>query len=172
MTDSERDIDSISGVSYKSRFSISSLSRNSTSGSSLSNCERRRRATATIESLDKNITMQQNLMDNDLKNGQHGDNTALQKNSETLKEIKNNLVSELRTLPPCIDPDCPDHTIISKTNEPVLDFSKPKDKKKPKKRKCKKQDSEGFAFPTKSARPTTPTQVLEPILQLRIISKT
>ncbi|GFX63453.1 hypothetical protein TNCV_622521 [Trichonephila clavipes] len=32
-----------------------------------------------------------------------------------------------------------------------------------KKRKNKKQDSEGFAFPTKSARPTTPTPVLEPI---------
>ncbi|GFU98561.1 hypothetical protein TNCV_3653921 [Trichonephila clavipes] len=36
-------------------------------------------------------------------------------------------------------------------------------KRNPKKRKCKKQDSEGFAFPTKSARPTTPPQVPEPI---------
>ncbi|GFY04923.1 nucleic-acid-binding protein from transposon X-element [Trichonephila clavipes] len=75
----------------------------------------------------------------------------------------NNLVSELRTLPPCLDPDCTDHTIISKENDPALDNSKSNDKKKPKKRKCKKQDLEGFAFPTKSARLTTPTQVLAPI---------
>ncbi|GFV27672.1 transposon Ty3-I Gag-Pol polyprotein [Trichonephila clavipes] len=119
---------------------------------------------ATIQSLDENIATHQNIMDNDLKNGRHGDNTAIRKNIETIKEIKNNLVSELRILPPCLEPDCPDHTTILKANDPVLDFSNLKDKKKPKKRKSKKQDSEGFAFPSKSARPTTPTQVLEPIL--------
>ncbi|GFX13842.1 hypothetical protein TNCV_3421531 [Trichonephila clavipes] len=79
--------------------------------------------------------MHQNLIENDSKKGYLGDNNALLKNSETLKEIKNNLVNN----------------------------SKPNDKKKPKKHKCKKQDSEGFVFPAKSARPTTPTQVPEPI---------
>ncbi|GFX63757.1 hypothetical protein TNCV_215571 [Trichonephila clavipes] len=161
MTDSETD--SISGASYKSRSSISSLSGNFTPSSTLSNCERRSRAMATIEALDKNITMYQNLIQDESKKGYLGDDNALLKNSETLKEIKNKLVSELRTLPPCLDPDCTDHTVISKENDPALNNSKSNDKKKPKKRKCKKQDSEGFAFPTKSARPTIPTQVPEPI---------
>ncbi|GFW03887.1 hypothetical protein TNCV_2050031 [Trichonephila clavipes] len=125
MTDSETDMDSISGASYKSRSSISSLSGNSTPGSTLSNCERRRRAMATIETLYKNITMHQNLIENDLKKGYLGDNTALLKKSETLKEIKNNLVSELRTLLPCLDPDSTDLTIISKANDPALDIPKP-----------------------------------------------
>ncbi|GFS92116.1 hypothetical protein TNCV_1190791 [Trichonephila clavipes] len=79
------------------------------------------------------------------------------------KKTKINLVSELRTLPPCTDPDCTDHTIISKENDSTPDNLKPNDKKKSQKRKSIKQDSEGFVFPTKSARPTTPTPVLEPI---------
>ncbi|GFW84051.1 hypothetical protein TNCV_1662181 [Trichonephila clavipes] len=88
---------------------------------------------ATIQTLEKNITMHQNLLENDFKKGYQGDNTALLKSSVTLKEFKNNLVSELRTLPPCLHPDCTDHTIISKANDPALDISKPSDKKKPKK---------------------------------------
>ncbi|GFW72063.1 uncharacterized protein TNCV_4789511 [Trichonephila clavipes] len=106
------EMESISGASYKSRSSISSLSGNSTPSSTLSNCERRRRAMATIEALDKNITMHQNLIQDESKKGYLGDDNPLLKNAETLKEIKNNL---------------------------------------------------GFAFSTKSARPTTPTPVLEPI---------
>ncbi|GFS67061.1 hypothetical protein TNCV_1036211 [Trichonephila clavipes] len=157
MTESETEMDSISGASYKSRSSISSLSGNSTPSPTISNCERRRRKLADIELMDKNIAIYpQIIRPQDI-------NDPLLKNLEQYKETKIKWVSELRTLPPCIDPDCTDHTFISKENEPTLDNLKPNDKKKPQKRKNKKQDSEGFAFPTKSARPTTPTPVLEPI---------
>ncbi|GFX64449.1 retrovirus-related Pol polyprotein from transposon TNT 1-94 [Trichonephila clavipes] len=131
--------------------------------STLSNCERRRIRIAAIESVDRNIAPHENIMQEDLSNSSLKEDEAFLKNVDTLKEIKNRMVSELRTIPPCLDPDCTDHTIISKENEPTLDNSKPNDKKKPRKRKSKKQDSEGFAFPTKSSRPTTPTLVPEPI---------
>ncbi|GFS68111.1 uncharacterized protein TNCV_1363181 [Trichonephila clavipes] len=163
MTDSETEMDSIAGTSYKSRSSISSLSGNSTPSFTISNCEKRRRGIAAIEAVDRNIAIHQNIMRDDAPYCSLKDDEAFVKNADTLKEIKKKLVSELRTIPPCLDPDCTDHTIISKENEPTLDNSKPNDKKKPRKRKNKKQDSEGFAFPTKSARPTTPTLVPEPI---------
>ncbi|GFW11669.1 hypothetical protein TNCV_43041 [Trichonephila clavipes] len=163
MTESKTEMDSISGASYKSRSSISSLLGNSTPSSTLSNCERRRRGIAAIEAVDRNIAIHQNIMQDDSSYSSLKDDQAFVKNADTLKEIKKRMVSELRTIPPCLDPDCTDHTIISKENEPTLDNSKPNDKKKPRKRKNKKQDSEGFAFPTKSARPTTPTLVPEPI---------
>ncbi|GFX56921.1 hypothetical protein TNCV_3566931 [Trichonephila clavipes] len=132
---------------------------------------RRRRGIAAIEAVDRNIAIHQNIMQDDSSYGSLKDDEAFVKNADTLKEIKKRMVSELRTIPPCLDPDCTDHTIISKENEPTLDHSKPNDKKKPRKCKNKKQDSEGFAFPTKSARPTTPTLVPEPI-QPKITSKT
>ncbi|GFS67051.1 hypothetical protein TNCV_2125551 [Trichonephila clavipes] len=157
MTESETETNSISGASYKSRSSISSLSGNSTPSPTISNCERRRRKLAEIELIDKSIAVyQQIIRPQDIHD-------PILRSLEESKKTKIKLVSELRTLPPCIDPDCTDHTIISKENEPTLDNLKPNDKKKPQKRKNIKQDSEGFAFPTNSARPTTPTPVLEPI---------
>ncbi|GFV75162.1 uncharacterized protein TNCV_3190111 [Trichonephila clavipes] len=163
MTDSEKEMDSTSGASYKSRSSISSLSGNSTPSPTISNCERRRRKMVDIELMDQNIAVYQQIIYNNSLKGPQDIDYLLLKNLEEYKETKIKLVSELRTLPPCIDPDCTDHTIISKENEPTLDNLNSNDKKKPKKRKNKKQDSEGFAFPTKSARPTTLTPVLEPI---------
>ncbi|GFX90195.1 hypothetical protein TNCV_2449701 [Trichonephila clavipes] len=53
-----------------------------------------------------------------------------------------------------------DNSAIQKNIEKIMEIKK---NLKAKKRENKKQDSEGFAFPKKSARPTTPTQVLEPI---------
>ncbi|GFX45176.1 hypothetical protein TNCV_3432241 [Trichonephila clavipes] len=163
MTDSDTEMDSVSGTTYKSRSSISSLSGNSTPSSTLSNCERRRRGIQAIETLDRNLAIHQNILQDDSTYCSLKDDEAYVKNADTLKEIRKRMVSELRTIPPCLEQDCTDHTIISKENEPTLDNPKPNDKKKPRKRKNKKQDSEGFAFPTKSARPTTPTPVLEPI---------
>ncbi|GFY67445.1 hypothetical protein TNIN_294131 [Trichonephila inaurata madagascariensis] len=74
------------------------------------------------------------------------------------------MVSELRTMPPCLDPKCTDHTIL-KSNDSDSDLShiNVNDKKQTHKRKNNKQDLEGFAFPKKTIRPTTPTQVLQPI---------
>ncbi|GFV56550.1 hypothetical protein TNCV_3551211 [Trichonephila clavipes] len=84
---------------------------------------------ATIQSLDDNIATHQNIMGNDKKNDRNGDNTAIQKNIDTIKEIKKHLVSELRIMPPCLEPDCSDHTIL-KSNYSVIDMTNLKDKKK------------------------------------------
>ncbi|GFY54150.1 hypothetical protein TNIN_268251 [Trichonephila inaurata madagascariensis] len=41
------------------------------------------------------------------------------------QEAKDLLVGEIRTIPPCVDPDCPDHSSLeSKNNEPIKDNSK------------------------------------------------
>ncbi|GFW38605.1 hypothetical protein TNCV_3879741 [Trichonephila clavipes] len=120
MYDSDSDMDSVSGKTYKSRSSISSRSGNSTQSPTISNCERRRKLLADIELTDQTIAVYQQIV------------------------------------------HCTDHTIISKENDSTPDNLKPNDKKS-QKRKSIKQDSEGFVFPTKSARPTTPTPVLEPI---------
>ncbi|GFT88249.1 hypothetical protein TNCV_2144551 [Trichonephila clavipes] len=62
--------------------------------------------------------------------------------------------SELRCLPREISPP------LSQSN-PVPDSNKTKIQSQ--KRKNEKEDSEGFAFPKKTARPITPTKVLEPL---------
>ncbi|GFY55230.1 hypothetical protein TNIN_207341 [Trichonephila inaurata madagascariensis] len=88
---------------------------------------------------------------------------------ETL-EARDNLVSELRILPPCLDVNCPDHlTLNSKNNDCDNDVDMiPSDnnvnsKKSSHKRKKSKGSSDGFVFPNKTARPITPTPVLKPI---------
>ncbi|GFQ71775.1 hypothetical protein TNCT_427181 [Trichonephila clavata] len=79
---------------------------------------------------------------------------------KSLIEKKEKLVSELAVLPPCLDPDCPDHTVLNpKIPETAMDLAT----KPPQKRKGSKVDSEGFVFPKKSARPTTPTKDPEPV---------
>ncbi|GFY59159.1 hypothetical protein TNIN_71131 [Trichonephila inaurata madagascariensis] len=103
---------------------------------------------ATIQSMDTNITTNQSIIDNEKKNGYHVDTHAMQKNIETILEIKQTMVSELRTMPPCLEPDCPDHTIL-KPVDSVLDPNKIlKDKTTP--TALKKQDLEGFTFPKKN----------------------
>ncbi|GFW65525.1 putative RNA-directed DNA polymerase from transposon X-element [Trichonephila clavipes] len=154
---SRSSISSVSGKTYKSRSSISSLLGNSIPSPTISSCEKRRSILAEIETTDVTISAYQKII------RPHDIHDPIRQALENYKKTKINLVSELWTLPPCTDPDCTDHTIISKENDSTPDNLKPNDKKKPQKRKSIKQDSEGFVFPTKSARPTTPTPVLEPI---------
>ncbi|GFT25391.1 hypothetical protein TNCV_182201 [Trichonephila clavipes] len=91
---------------------------------------------------------------------------------------KEEMVSELKTLPPCTRADCQDHKIPSTSVEEETNFepsppenennniktaSKPK-KKLCKKRKQKSKDStEEFIFPKKTARPISPTSTQNPI---------
>ncbi|GFW38600.1 hypothetical protein TNCV_3879691 [Trichonephila clavipes] len=112
MNDSDSDMDSVSGKTYKSRSSISSRSGNSTPSPTISNCERRRKLLADIELTDQTIAVYQQIV--------------------RPHDIHDPIVKGLA-------------------------------KAKRRRSTCIKQDSEGFVFPTKSARPTTPTPVLEPI---------
>ncbi|GFX62228.1 hypothetical protein TNCV_3306021 [Trichonephila clavipes] len=94
---------------------------------------------------------------------------------------KEEMVSELKTLPPCTIPECQDHKIPSTSVEEEINFvpsppvienkienkiktnSKSK-KKQSKKRKQKGKDStEEFIFPKKTARPISPTSTQDPI---------
>ncbi|GFS31520.1 hypothetical protein TNIN_339651 [Trichonephila inaurata madagascariensis] len=79
-----------------------------------------------------------------------------------LIDEKEKLVSELRHIPPCLDTDCLNHPLLKST---VIDpeLTNPKIKKQSQKRKTQKENSDGFAFPKKTARPITPTKVLEPV---------
>ncbi|GFS50443.1 hypothetical protein TNCV_2022471 [Trichonephila clavipes] len=64
-------------------------------------------------------------------------------------------------------PDCPDHSSLeSKNNETIKDNVKINelDKKTPQKRKNTKNNTDDFVFLSKTARPTTPTSVLEPVV--------
>ncbi|GFU22676.1 uncharacterized protein TNCV_762561 [Trichonephila clavipes] len=103
----------------------------------------------------------------------HRDDTGIrsdiEKNLQETIEARDRLVSELRTMPPCLIFNCPDHTTLeAKNSVPRNATENPNinenDKKKPsQKRKNTKNNSDDFVFLSKTARPTTPTQVLEPV---------
>ncbi|GFT59714.1 hypothetical protein TNCV_4693131 [Trichonephila clavipes] len=90
---------------------------------------------------------------------------------------KEEMVSELKTLPPCTRADCQDHKIPSTSVEEETNFepSPPENENniktasKPKKKLCKNVSrnvrihSEEFIFPKKTARPISPTSTQDPI---------
>ncbi|GFT94694.1 hypothetical protein TNCV_435001 [Trichonephila clavipes] len=90
---------------------------------------------------------------------EHGVHKQLRESLEETIAARNKLVSELRTMPPCLDQSCPDHTEL-KVKLPQVDIPK---KPPQKKRKNVKNNADDFVFPNKTARPTTPTPVLTPI---------
>ncbi|GFY68060.1 hypothetical protein TNIN_25561 [Trichonephila inaurata madagascariensis] len=156
------DTDSVSRASFKSRSSISSLSESTTSYPPVTDCQKRRQALDDIQSLDKNIATHRTILENEKKTGKTELIPKIQKRIDIFLEIRKKMASELRTMPPCLDPNCTDHTIL-KPNDSDSDLSHINDKKQSQKRKNNKQDLDGFAFPKKTTRPTTPTQVLQPI---------
>ncbi|GFY71926.1 hypothetical protein TNIN_22711 [Trichonephila inaurata madagascariensis] len=161
MSDSETD--SVSGASFKSRSSISSSSGSMISDLPvLSACQKKKQGLEAISTLDNTIADHRIILENEKRTGRPELVLQIQNSIETFLEVRKKMVSELRTMPPCLDPNCTDHTIL-KTKDSVSDLSNVNDKKQSNKRKIKKQDLEGFAFPKKTVRPTTPTQVLQPI---------
>ncbi|GFW77536.1 probable RNA-directed DNA polymerase from transposon X-element [Trichonephila clavipes] len=99
-----------------------------------------------------------------------------QMSTQAMARKKDEMVSELKTLPPCTRDDCNEHKIptsliVEESNfkEPTLDESyvrKVKKKKSSKKRKNTDKESlssEGFIFPKKTARPVSPTSTQDPI---------
>ncbi|GFV85218.1 uncharacterized protein TNCV_928491 [Trichonephila clavipes] len=96
-----------------------------------------------------------------------------QMSTHAMARKKDELVSELKTLPPCTRDDCKEHKIPtslivedSNINESTSDEInyKVKKKKPSKKRKNKNKESlEEFIFPKKAARPVSPTSTQDPI---------
>ncbi|GFT46011.1 hypothetical protein TNCV_3535691 [Trichonephila clavipes] len=87
---------------------------------------------------------------------------------------KEEMVSELKTLPPCTRLDCQDHKIPSSSVDEEINLeaslpenkinSKSNKKKLSKKRKNKgKEPTDEFIFPKKTARPISPTSTQDPI---------
>ncbi|GFT88414.1 uncharacterized protein TNCV_1294371 [Trichonephila clavipes] len=155
---SESDSDDESSKSIRPGSAMSTKSDSST-GLQMSDCLKRRKAIRALDRLDFELTKHKAAL---VFNQTKGDwPSALQLEKKILKneEEKERKVSELRNLPPCLDANCPDHTLLSPTKL-VPNSSKTIQSQK---RKSGKEDSEGFAFPKKTARPTTPTKVLEPL---------
>ncbi|GFW34860.1 hypothetical protein TNCV_4359031 [Trichonephila clavipes] len=94
-----------------------------------------------------------------------------QMTSFDLAKKKDELVSELKTLPPCTRDDCKEHKIPRLLR--ILTLVNPlwiklilmsRRKKKNKKRKNRtKESSEEFIFPKKTARPVSPISTQDPI---------
>ncbi|GFY19355.1 uncharacterized protein TNCV_4127421 [Trichonephila clavipes] len=70
---------------------------------------------------------------------EHGVYSQLQESLKETIEARDSLVSELRTMPPCLDQNCPDHTALVakskdlneiKSNKPKVEVNKPPQKKR------------------------------------------
>ncbi|GFV16049.1 uncharacterized protein TNCV_1087031 [Trichonephila clavipes] len=95
-----------------------------------------------------------------IEKDEHGVIKQLRESLEETIAARDKLVSELRTMPPCLDQSCPDHTELKVKIPQVVEVPK---KPPQKKRKNTKNNADDFVFPSKTARPITPTPVLQPI---------
>ncbi|GFY54437.1 uncharacterized protein TNIN_236761 [Trichonephila inaurata madagascariensis] len=138
----------------------------------ISDCERRRVSIVRLERQNILIEGYTNFLTyerNSNSTNTTGVAETIERNLQETIEARDKLVSELRTLPPCLDVNCPDHTTLKPKNNDNLNvneiemISPNSTKKSSLKRKNSKGSSDGFVFPSKSARPITPTPVLDPI---------
>ncbi|GFU90352.1 hypothetical protein TNCV_4947341 [Trichonephila clavipes] len=155
---SESDSDDESSKSIRPGSAMSTKSDSST-GLQMSDCMKRRKAIRALDRLDFELTKHKAALVVNQAKGDWTSSLQLEKKIHRDEEEKERKVSELRSLPPCLDANCPDHTILS----PTKLFPNSSKTIQSQKRKSEKEDSEGFAFPKKTARPTTPTKVLEPL---------
>ncbi|GFW95131.1 uncharacterized protein TNCV_1497701 [Trichonephila clavipes] len=123
-------------------------------------CMKRRLAIREIEKLDSELDTYKKTLTINRAIGDKASIPQLEKMIQMNIEEKERKVCELRLIPPCLDANCLDHALLFPVR-PVTDTSKTKSQ--PQKRKNEKEDSEGFAFPKKTARPITPTIALEPL---------
>ncbi|GFY41099.1 hypothetical protein TNIN_412981 [Trichonephila inaurata madagascariensis] len=139
MSDTESENESMksyksnSTKSYKSRSSLSSKSSSSTPGLPISDCERRRKAIKKIDSYDHGILTQQKMIEYHFNYGNKKDILEAEAFMK-LTDEKEKLISELRNFPPCLDTDCPEHTLL-KTNVIGPELTNPKTKKQSQKSK-------------------------------------
>ncbi|GFT60693.1 uncharacterized protein TNCV_3584101 [Trichonephila clavipes] len=135
----------------------------------LTDCEIRRNAMERLKNQQTMITGYKKYLDGTkYMKDEAGIRKEMEKYLKETIEARDQLVSELRTMPPCLIFNCPDHTTLEDKNsvpKTITENSKinDNDKKPPQKRKNTKNNSDDFVFPSKTARPTTPTKVLEPV---------
>ncbi|GFW30768.1 nucleic-acid-binding protein from transposon X-element [Trichonephila clavipes] len=140
--------------------SAMSIKSDSSTGLQISDCMKRRQVIRDMDKLEFELTKHMKALVYSEAKGDWASVPQLEKKIQMNEEEKERKVSELRNLPPCLEANCPDHTFLSQIN-PVPDSNKTKMQSQ--KRKNEKEDSEGFAFPKKTARPITPTKALEPL---------
>ncbi|GFY60949.1 hypothetical protein TNIN_306151 [Trichonephila inaurata madagascariensis] len=89
MSDSETESDSVSGASFKSRSSRSSLSGSTTSDPPvLSDCQRKKQALDDIRNMDKNIATHRAILENEKKTGKPELALQIQNSIELYLEIR------------------------------------------------------------------------------------
>ncbi|GFY40872.1 hypothetical protein TNIN_431931 [Trichonephila inaurata madagascariensis] len=120
MNELDLDVESISGAFFKSRSTLSSYSGTSTPALPLSNSERRRKAISSNQSLDLAILTHQKLVQFNQHYGDKEKIPELLKFVEDTTADKERLVGELRAMPPCLKPDCPDHIVLKPSDSVYL----------------------------------------------------
>ncbi|GFT88389.1 hypothetical protein TNCV_1294201 [Trichonephila clavipes] len=162
MSESDSDDESLKSIRPGSAMSSTS---NTSTGLQVTDCTLRRNTIRAMEKLEFELT---NHMKSLLLSQAKGDMASIPKFEEKIKKNKEETerkVSELRSLPPCLDANCPDHSILTPTKL-FLNSSKTIPSQK---RKNEKEDSKGFAFPKKTARPTPQLKLLNPFKQKIIL---
>ncbi|GFY55971.1 hypothetical protein TNIN_130641 [Trichonephila inaurata madagascariensis] len=139
---------------------LSSKSGSSTPGLPISDCERRRKDLSEINKYDIGIRTRQQMTEFHRTLGDKKRIPELEALVKNLIDEKEKLVSELRNIPPCLDTDCLNHPLLKST---VIDpeLTNPKIKKTV--AKLKRKIRMALLFLKKTARPITPTKVLEPV---------
>ncbi|GFW71763.1 hypothetical protein TNCV_219771 [Trichonephila clavipes] len=127
-------------------------------------CSRRRNAMAKLQKLEvlhegykKFLTYQKLIED------ESGFAAETMRSLKATEEERDFLESELRTMPPWTNSDCPDHSTLEPKINDNFKINDNDKKKKTQKRKNSKNNSDDFVFPSKTTRPTTPTPVLQPL---------
>ncbi|GFY51338.1 DDE_Tnp_IS1595 domain-containing protein [Trichonephila inaurata madagascariensis] len=139
----------------KSEYSLRSRSTSSRCGTPkpaepITDCEKHRQAMLRLERQSVLIDGYQKFLLQERKNkDEAGICRYLEKNLRETIEARTKLVSELRTMPPCLDINCPDHfTLMPNTNDTQNDIEmincSDNDKKSSHKRKNSKGESEYF----------------------------
>ncbi|GFX95842.1 uncharacterized protein TNCV_2084221 [Trichonephila clavipes] len=156
-------------LSPNSRSNTSSRSSTPKPEKPMTDCERRRNAMIRLHQQNTMIAGYKNYLKSPiLAKGEEAVHKEMENQLKLTMAARETLVNELRTMPPCLVFNCPDHTTLETKNSVPKSLTENSiindiDKKPSQKRKNTKNNSDDFVFPSKTARPTTPTKVLEPV---------
>ncbi|GFT23100.1 uncharacterized protein TNCV_1858451 [Trichonephila clavipes] len=143
-------------LSPNSRSNSSSRSSTPKPEKPLTDCERRRNAMLRLNQQNTMIAgYKQYLKGPILVEGEEAVYKEMERHLRITMEAREKLVSELRTMPPCLIFNCPDYTTLEDKNSVPKTITEnfktnDNDKKPPqKRRKNTKSNSDDFVFPSK-----------------------